>query len=1157
MLNHIELGIISTSAQPQPPRCILGSDTEQVILNVLPAVPSVTPQSVSIRCKPCEVGQSIDITSKSLDGEKDLWFCAKCPHDTYSVDPNNPNFLCQPCPLGGVCHESSEFQAKDKNSTWEIDQEFGIMRLTACPAAHQLVSGLDKEFSPIVQECRPCLPVSEYIVDQQFECRKCPVGAECENGKLLVTGSSRWEPSEDGYLRLEECDPGQILVRDHEFPPFDQCFECPQGTYQTLRPNYSSEVLVASRVEAAPILCNACVEGLRCDGGGRVAPISGYWSPDPFSYNKPRRDSAQDQGIILVYRCPPGACLEGGKCATGREGPVCGVCQEGHALFYQKCLPCGSNALSVVTFLIVFCILMLVLFYFTSSLLELQDEKSFRGLSSKTDQESTDSMPASCSAESKSTHPLTTLAQEMPSDPSPLRLGGLGPQIEESQGVSQPAKLEHDVITGKHANKPVPAEPHPVTLSNPAGQRMCGQDHQLADNRLQMLNTLHASQQDGTGDPSRDVTVGSLGLEAGSEALQEHETVQQATPEGIMPAVGQEANVTTSTTEKTGIEAPASQNEGTKQSTGGWTEDNISIAIGHLRIAVSFAQIVSSFPTNLRATWPFSLDASLLATGVIGLDWLAIPGVHCVANFQHDVILYTYLIGTLIVLFLVNLPLMRAILLRQNHQAKVAAAIRCGKSSLTFVHFLYVIIARKAIQSLVCHDLEEDSWLKSDYRVPCPIGNRKAQLHFGIAISSIIVFAIATPIGIVVVILVNNTYRIVQRKKQQAVIMAVASEYKACNRPISHLHTPAACALSQPTAHSEGEMRNTESGRTEEVRLCRNLAGGGQGGLGVFSSAGRYAEGVTDVRVTEDDERTMHRTLLSQPLQGPPRRNGQDDDEDSLPIDDLETFKTCYRQCQSLLHGLKGQARIAAWATYPHEIVLLDVDGLSKFQLQDGIHQMSLRLYRCGILSLPKVVWDGTSGKEEMQVFIKIGFLLRLYKVEVWFWDIVDIIRRLVMGGFLSFIFSSNPITQIQFAFFLSVGFLGLALVKAPFVTWSLQAIYTVSLFIETCILAFVLTMATQEEAGWGVWTSNAISLTLSISAWLVVVHPILVLIHHIFAIRNKTRLMKLSRYGIITEPQQSSLDWIAGMLRTANKSTNSDGVGSTDFGSRSRNSEV
>jgi hypothetical protein len=58
--------------------------------------------------------------------------CVSCQQNEYILDPNNPRFVCQPCPIGAVC-DGSSLQGLVKGSLWEKDQLTGQYHLIGCP----------------------------------------------------------------------------------------------------------------------------------------------------------------------------------------------------------------------------------------------------------------------------------------------------------------------------------------------------------------------------------------------------------------------------------------------------------------------------------------------------------------------------------------------------------------------------------------------------------------------------------------------------------------------------------------------------------------------------------------------------------------------------------------------------------------------------------------------------------------------------------------------------------------------------------------------------------------------------------------------------------------------------------------------------------------
>eukprot|EP00961_Rhodomonas_salina_P019332 260206-Rhodomonas_salina.1 len=232
-------------------------------------------------------------------------------------------------------------------------------------------------------------------------CQRCPAaGASCFGGadfQVTVPGST-WELSDSGSgvmsMRVNKCPPGFVLVRTED-PLLDQCVECPRSTYSIVAANFFSRTLTIRDAKDAAQECRACPDGAICRGGKNISPQQGYWIPPQ---KKPRRaeqnatldvllgfrraddadDDEMDLGVgfrrasvddeteVRVYRCPPDACLEGGVCAEGREGPVCAICSDGYAMAGTQCLKCHQTPRDSLILVIAIAVFgLLVIWYYT------------------------------------------------------------------------------------------------------------------------------------------------------------------------------------------------------------------------------------------------------------------------------------------------------------------------------------------------------------------------------------------------------------------------------------------------------------------------------------------------------------------------------------------------------------------------------------------------------------------------------------------------------------------------------------------------------------------------------------------------------------------------------------------------------------------------
>ena len=177
-----------------------------------------------------------------------------------------------------------------------------------------------------------------------------PAGATCTDGKTFsptdpnLPGSPNgtWQIEVNGGLhrwRIIGCPAGYIPYRDDSYPDQDHCIACIANTYlllpSTVRSNSS---------------CLPCPVGGICDGIDVVRAQEEYWRKYDDKFNNRRAlDSLTNlngSATILraeIFRCPPGACVGDNVCANNATGPVCGVCPPGWAFTSRGCFQCPSE----------------------------------------------------------------------------------------------------------------------------------------------------------------------------------------------------------------------------------------------------------------------------------------------------------------------------------------------------------------------------------------------------------------------------------------------------------------------------------------------------------------------------------------------------------------------------------------------------------------------------------------------------------------------------------------------------------------------------------------------------------------------------------------------------------------------------------------------
>ncbi len=66
-------------------------------------------------------------------------------------------------------------------------------------------------------------------------------------------------------------------------------------------------------------------------------------------------------------------------------------------------------------------------------------------------------------------------------------------------------------------------------------------------------------------------------------------------------------------------------------------------------------------------------------------------------------------------------------------------------------------------------------------------------------------------------------------------------------------------------------------------------------------------------------------------------------------------------------------------------------------------------LQRLGVLSLPPLEWDGSLGSRERIAIERMGFLLNAYQVSCWYWEMVELLRKLILTGILVVVYQGTP----------------------------------------------------------------------------------------------------------------------------------------------------
>ncbi len=72
------------------------------------------------------------------------------------------------------------------------------------------------------------------------------------------------------------------------------------------------------------------------------------------------------------------------------------------------------------------------------------------------------------------------------------------------------------------------------------------------------------------------------------------------------------------------------------------------------------------------------------------------------------------------------------------------------------------------------------------------------------------------------------------------------------------------------------------------------------------------------------------------------------------------------------------------------------------------VEEVSWTFQRHGVLDLPTLEWDGNLGPRERIAIDRMGFLLNAYQVACWYWEMLELVRKLILTGILMVVYKDT-----------------------------------------------------------------------------------------------------------------------------------------------------
>jgi len=122
------------------------------------------------------------------------------------------------------------------------------------------------------------------------------------------------------------------------------------------------------------------------------------------------------------------------------------------------------------------------------------------------------------------------------------------------------------------------------------------------------------------------------------------------------------------------------------------------------------------------------------------------------------------------------------------------------------------------------------------------------------------------------------------------------------------------------------------------------------------------------------------------------------------------------------------------------------------------------RLIKEGIVVTPSITWNGECGSEEKLAAEMAGFLYSMYRVEFWYWELFEILRKLLISAVLVHI--HDPDIRLGIGFAVSFVALLITFSARPFASAKLNNLMLSGHGIQTMTLVYGLLLGIRAKAG-------------------------------------------------------------------------------------------
>ena len=129
----------------------------------------------------------------------------------------------------------------------------------------------------------------------------------------------------------------------------------------------------------------------------------------------------------------------------------------------------------------------------------------------------------------------------------------------------------------------------------------------------------------------------------------------------------------------------------------------------------------------------------------------------------------------------------------------------------------------------------------------------------------------------------------------------------------------------------------------------------------------------------------------------------------------------------------------------------------------ENVLDIAFKLQKEGVVAAPPLEWDGSLGPEEEKVINRLGFLLNAYTVQAWWWELIEMARKLILTVALAALYKGEP-PQLGGSLFTIFCFLLGHLLLKPYLNQGLNVFQRTS--VSPCLCGFLVPRLPSWLAG-------------------------------------------------------------------------------------------